>query len=172
MEFRKSSLEDIEGIMDIIKEAQAYLKREDIDQWQNGYPNEEVIRADIGKDESYGLVDDNIIMATTVLSFQGEATYKKIYQGQWLTDNRYGVIHRIAVGQSFKKKSLAGKVLSNIEDICREKGFLSLRIDTHKKNIPMRRFIEKNNFIYCGIIYLKDGNERMAFEKVLDIKKC
>jgi hypothetical protein len=27
--------------------------------------------------------------------------------------------------------------------------------------------LEKNGFIYCGIIYLSDGQERLAYEKVL-----
>ena len=43
MEFRRSKKEDIEEIMTIIKMAQKYLKEEEIDQWQKGYPNESVI---------------------------------------------------------------------------------------------------------------------------------
>ena len=43
MEFRKSTKSDITKIMDIVKQAQAYFKEQNIDQWQNNYPNEEVI---------------------------------------------------------------------------------------------------------------------------------
>ena len=31
----------------------------------------------------------------------------------------------------------------------------------------MQRAVVKNNFKRCGIIYLEDGSERIAFEKVL-----
>ena len=39
-------------------------------------------------------------------------------------------------------------------------------MDTHEDNISMQRLLEKNNFKYCGIIYLEDGNKRIAFEKL------
>ena len=51
MEFRKSVKSDIPKIMNIIKQAQAYFKNQNIDQWQNGYPNEKVINNDIENDE-------------------------------------------------------------------------------------------------------------------------
>ena len=43
---------------------------------------------------------------------------------------------------------------------------LSIRIDTHEDNKPMRRFLEKCGFKFCGIIYLEDGSKRLAYEKL------
>jgi hypothetical protein len=31
----------------------------------------------------------------------------------------------------------------------------------------MRRMLEKNGFVYCGIIYLESGDERVAYEKIV-----
>lgn len=76
MEFRKSVKSDIPKIMSIIKQAQAYFKDQNIDQWQNGYPNEEVINNDIKNEESYVMIKDNEILATTVISFHKESSYK------------------------------------------------------------------------------------------------
>ena len=42
----------------------------------------------------------------------------------------------------------------------------SLRIDTHRQNIPMQNSLVKNGFRYCGIIYLESGDERIAYQKV------
>ena len=39
MEFRKSELEDIPAIMQIINKAKIFLRDAGIDQWQKGYPN-------------------------------------------------------------------------------------------------------------------------------------
>ena len=48
---------------------------------------------------------------------------------------------------------------------------VSVRIDTHADNAPMRRAVEKFGFIPCGDITLTEGPEagapRIAFEKVL-----
>ena len=40
-------------------------------------------------------------------------------------------------------------------------------IDTHEDNQSMQKLLAKNQFSYCGIIYLSDGSKRLAFEKVL-----
>ena len=31
----------------------------------------------------------------------------------------------------------------------------------------MRRMLEKNGFVYCGIIYLESGDERVAYERIV-----
>ena len=41
----------------------------------------------------------------------------------------------------------------------------NIRIDTHRDNSIMRHCIEKYGFSYCGIIYLLDGAERLAYQK-------
>ena len=49
MNFRKSTKSDVSKIMEIVKQAQEYFKSQGIDQWQNNYPNDEVINNDILK---------------------------------------------------------------------------------------------------------------------------
>lgn len=168
MKFRKSEVKDIEAIMEIIKQAQDYLKDENIDQWQNNYPNKDIIKEDIDKGYSYILEDEGRILGTTALSFDGEPTYKLIEDGQWLTNDDYGVIHRIAVDLNLRGRGIGGDILDEVQKISRDRGIFSLKIDTHRKNKSMIKFLEKNGFKYCGIIYLKDGNERVAFEKLME----
>ena len=79
----------------------------------------------------------------------------------------YAVIHRIAVSEKIKGKGTAAKIIKLIEEKCKEKNIKSIKIDTHKDNISMQRLLEKSGFKYCGIIYLEDGNERIAFEKII-----
>ncbi|MFY9394774.1 MAG: hypothetical protein WBI32_09720 [Halanaerobiales bacterium] len=43
MLFRKAEYRDFNEIMAIIKEAQVHLRESGIDQWQNNYPNEEIV---------------------------------------------------------------------------------------------------------------------------------
>ena len=42
----------------------------------------------------------------------------------------------------------------------------NIRIDTHKQNIPMQKVIAKCEFIYCGIVFMQNGDERIAFQKL------
>lgn len=95
MEFRKSTESDIDEIMKIIRQAQVFLRTLGVDQWQNNYPNAESIRSDVERGNSYVLLKNKKIAATAAISFDGEKTYGSIYEGQWVTDQAYAVLHRI-----------------------------------------------------------------------------
>jgi len=64
---------------------------------------------------------------------------------------------------------------SELEKICMEKGIYSIKIDTHEDNEPMKGFLKKNGFEFCGVIYLDrepDLNaKRVTFEKILEKKE-
>ena len=167
MEFRKSKKSDLEQIMTIIKQAQAYFKEQGIDQWQNGYPNNETIESDINNKVSYVLIKDENIVATAAISFDKEETYDSIYDGEWLSNESYAVIHRIAVDNNLKGVGLASEIIKQVEELCIINNVHSIKIDTHEDNISMQNLLKKNDFIYCGKITLKDGAMRIAFEKIL-----
>lgn len=167
MEFRKTVKSDVTDVMKIIKQAQEYFKVQGIDQWQNNYPNEEVIIKDIENDESYVLIKDNEIVATTVISFNREKTYEAIFDGQWITDGEYAAIHRIAVADKFKGLGFSGKMINYAEKMCKDRNIKSIKADTHRDNLSMQALLGKNNFKYCGVIFLENGAERVAFEKTL-----
>lgn len=167
MGFRPSQPGDLAKIMMIIRQAQEYLRLAGIDQWQNGYPNKETIWRDIERGNSYVLTEDDQVVGTTVLEFDGDPNYDTIYEGAWITTGPYGAIHRIAVANQFKGGGLATKMIRAMAALCRQQGVLSLRVDTHKDNKSMQTMLQKNGFQYCGVIHLADGSPRVAFEKVL-----
>ena len=166
--FRRTTPSDLKDILSIIVKNQAYFKEQGINQWQNGYPNELVLINDIAHGESYILEHNNQIIATTVISFHKEPTYSVI-KGQWITDTPYAVIHRIAVAPQAKGNGAAKRLFDEAEKICKQRMINSLRIDTHPQNKSMIRAIEKQGFVFCGIIHLTTGDERVAYEKVLNV---
>lgn len=168
MIFRKTTYADIPAVFTIIRQAQYYLKSKQIDQWQNGYPNEASLAADIEHGYSYVMEKDGIIVGTLALIFDAEPTYTHIYEGNWkTTDTCYATLHRVAVAEQWKGTGIAGKMLAEVKQICRLHSVSSIRMDTHRENTSMQRMMQKNGFAYCGIIYLEDGAERLAFEKLL-----
>ncbi len=167
MEFRRAVEADINHILNIIHQAQEYLKKAGIDQWQNGYPDIETIKRDIENKHGYVLGNAGRITGTIAVSFDGEMTYNNIYDGVWLTLDNYAVIHRLAVDSSLKGSGLASAMISETEKLCRCKAVSGIRVDTHENNISMQTLLKKNGFRYCGVIYLEDGSKRLAFEKIL-----
>ncbi|MCI1858907.1 MAG: GNAT family N-acetyltransferase [Sporolactobacillus sp.] len=165
--FRRTHEADVDRVMEIIAQAQRFFQARKIDQWQNGYPNPQSIISDIRNGYGYVLEKAGRIVATAAISFDGEPTYRRIVDGRWSTDEPYAVVHRIAVESSEKGAGLASTIMKQVETMCRKKGISTIRIDTHRDNRPMQRVLEKNHFRCCGIIFLADGSERLAFDKRL-----
>ena len=167
MEFRQAKISDLDQIVEIIELSKKYLKETKVDQWQNGYPAKEDLRRDIESGNSYVLTNKDEIVATTVISLDGESTYDSIFNGEWITNTEYIVMHRVAVHDKYKGKGIFKELIKEAESLALNKGIFSIKIDTHRDNISMQRAVVKNNFKRCGIIYLEDVSERIAFEKVL-----
>ena len=93
--------------------------------------------------------------------------YDNIYTGKWLSNNEFAVVHRIAVDNNCKGLGLSSLIIKNAEKLWLERCVHSIKIDTHKENKSMQNLLKKNDFEYCGIIYLEDRSKRIAFEKIL-----
>ncbi len=160
-----ATLIDISEIWAIIQQAILKRKEEGSEQWQNGYPNEDVIQNDIRKNDGWVLVRGTEVIAYVALIFDGEPAYENI-EGKWLSHQPYACVHRMAVKQLPGIKGLATHIMQQVEQICLEKGIYSIKIDTNFDNAAMLRIIEKLQYTYCGEVFYQ-GKPRKAFEKCL-----
>ena len=167
MTIRLAEKKDIDRIMQIIADARESIGRLGIDQWQYGYPTRDIVKEDVMLERSFVAIQDDEICATFALMLHGEPTYKKIYCGAWLSDGEYLALHRIAINSAHRGKGIAEEIISFLCQFANENGYSSVRVDTHHGNIPMRKMLEKNGFEYCGTIRLLDGQERVAYEKLV-----
>jgi len=167
MDFVKAEIKEIPDIMNIIKNAQKYLKEEGIDQWQNNYPNPETLVNDINNQNSYLIKKENKIIATAAIIFGEDPTYNLIENGEWISKGLYGVIHRAAVAPEYRGRGIISLIFKKTFQMGLDLGAKSIRIDTHQDNSSMQRAVKKAGFKYCGIIYTKDGSKRLAYERLI-----
>lgn len=158
MTIRHSQIEEINRIMETYDFARKLMiANGNVSQWIDGYPSEELIRNDIYNKNSFIIEDKGKILGVFTFIIGDEPTYSKI-EGKWINDDIYGTIHRIAGAETGNK----------IFDLCLKYCFniiSNIRIDTHEDNKIMRRLLEKNGFIRCGIIYVSNGTPRIAYQK-------
>lgn len=169
MKIRNAELCDLPYLLEMLENAKASLRALGIDQWQNGYPNENTLREDIQNKICRVVIDDeNNILASAAVYVGDEPTYHEIYNGAWQTENKiYGIVHRIMAANHAKKRGAASFLMTYCAKLSLEAGVTSMRCDTHPGNIIMQHTLEKNGYIRCGIIHLTDGADRFAYEKVL-----
>lgn len=158
---RKADFADFPRILEIYEEARQYMRLSgNPNQWWDYHPAESVLRQDIADRKLYLCVADAEIMGVFFYEQGSDPTYEHIERGQWLNDNPYGVIHRIAAAH--RGKGVATFCFHWALAQCPD-----LRIDTHEDNIAMQKALEKNGFRRCGIIRIFNGDERIAYHKAM-----
>lgn len=156
---RQANMDDLKDILIIIKQAQQRMKRLGLNQWQNNYPNESIIVKDIEGGHVYVYEDTHILATMSV--FDHDPVYDKII-GKWLNDNKYCVIHRIAVSDEAVGLNITDKLYKFVLEHFKVK---DIRIDTHEENSAMIKSLKRNQFIYVGIVHVLTDpySKRLAF---------
>ena len=184
MTIRPATEADLPALRPVFEAAKGIMRSDgNFHQWDTpGFPPDTLLLRDIergggyvmetferwpveaGHDETKASVMPDLIghlpsrlVAYFALLSSPEPTYDVI-DGAWLTDKPYGVIHRMA-----SYPDVHG-VFASIMNFAATR-YAHLRIDTHRDNRIMRHLIEKHGFTYCGIIWLEDGSERLAYER-------
>jgi len=152
---------DTPEIMLVMEAAKKIMRSSgNMHQWADGYPSEAVILSDMEKHGGFVVEDAGRIVGYFAFLPSPEPTYSKIYDGAWLDDAlSYHVVHRIA-----SYPDVHG-IFSDIMAFCLSHD-ANIRIDTHQDNRIMQHNILKHGFTYCGIIYLANGDERLAYQKL------
>ena len=164
-QFRKATSMDIPAIWEILEMAIARRKADGSNQWQDGYPNPQVIKDDINQGFGYVLVQNNEVVGYVAILINDEPEYAKI-KGKWLTNEDFVVFHRVAISQKWLGQGLAKQLFIHIEDFARNQGIHSVKADTNFDNIAMLHLFETLGYTYCGEVYFR-GSPRKAYEKIL-----
>ena len=155
----KATFDDLPDVLRIYETARKFMADNgNPDQWANGHPRDSMLIEDIEAGRLYVVADEEGERVGVFAMLEGiDPTYVNIYDGSWRSDAPYIAIHRIA-GDGRKKG-----ILRECRDFAR--GFRPhLRIDTHEANIPMQGALRKLGFEYRGIIYLPNGESRIAYD--------
>ena len=164
--FQKATLDDIPQIWIILQQAILRRKNDGSNQWQDGYPNQNIIENDIQNDVGYVLTISEICVGYIAILINDEPAYDTI-NGQWLTNSDFIVVHRLAISDEFIGQGLAQKMMLFTEEIALKNNIISIKVDTNFDNIAMLKIFEKLGYTYCGEVQLRAGI-RKAFEKVID----
>jgi GNAT superfamily N-acetyltransferase len=166
--FSIAKTENLPQIWDILQKAIARRKADGSKQWQDGYPNPEVVKNDIEKGIGYVLTQNQEIIGYCAVLINDEPAYSGI-EGKWLSDNDFVVVHRIAIAETHLGKGLSKIMMSFIEELAVKNNIYSVKADTNFDNYAMMKSFENAGYVYCGEVYFR-GSARKAFEKVLDLE--
>lgn len=170
---RHSTPDDIGLILQMYDHSRGVMRADgNTAQWE-GYPMREDVEEDIRRGVSYVIEECKGVQGSTkecktdasggaigtfALVPGVEPTYDYIDHGRWIDEHTpYSTLHRLAAMPD--TQGIADIAFAFAKSKCNH-----LRVDTHHDNRPMRHILEKQGFVYCGVIYMPDGAPRDAYE--------
>lgn len=154
----KAKYKDLDELEIILLEQKQYLKKTNIPQWQGIYPSRDTLKNDIDNGILYVIKDENKCIGFFALVYP-DPNYLYIENGKWLIDSPYIAVHRMAITSAYKGQGIAKIAFDYLKN-----KYNHIRIDTHALNNSMNRCLIKNDFVYCGTVYMEDKTKRNAYE--------
>lgn len=164
---RKARTEDMEQIMELIARCVQVMQAGGSDQWDDSYPNREVIGQDIEHGTLYAYIDNGAVAGILVLDEHQNELYQSIKWSQ--EQGKALIMHRLAVHPEAQGKGIARKLIAYAEQYAREAGYSSIRLDTYTKNTPALALYPGLGYERRGEIFFPGRTASFpVFEKVLD----
>jgi ribosomal protein S18 acetylase RimI-like enzyme len=166
MIIRKANKEDLENIMKMYKSCVTGMLENGIDQWDDTYPNTEIISEDLNVGTYYVSEMDGAIIGGVNIDKNQDDTYLAL---DWEDkSDSFLVVHRLGVKEEFWNKKIGKDLMLFTEKLVIEKGLKSIRLDTYSGNPKAMEFYRRLGYIELGTIDLKPEKDKYyCFEKII-----
>ena len=166
MIIRKANKVDLENIMKMYKSCVKGMITNGIDQWDDTYPNTEIISQDLEVMTYYVAEIEGEIIGGINIDQNQDETYLAI---DWKDkSNSSLVVHRLGVKEENWGEDMGKRLMNFVEDLVVEKKLKSIRLDTYSGNPKAMEFYKRLGYTRLGHIYLKSNkNEYYCFEKII-----
>lgn len=155
LSIRKADSRDLDQIFDLFRKAIRVMNNLGIHQWDIFYPTKKILRTDISEGQLYVCETEGRIASVFVLNEEYDAVYD---QADWkYPDGRFAIIHRLCVHPDFQRIGVGSETLRLIEDLAREKGYSSLRLDVFSQNPYSNRMYAKLGYEKTGEAHWRKG---------------
>ena len=158
---RPALLSEVPRIMELIAHSRSIMRQNGNHSQWDGYPTADTIADDIRQGIGHVIESNQLAVGYFALLRTPEPTYAYIEDGRWLDDTTpYGTIHRLCCAPGVH--GIARQAFAFSETL-----FPSIRVDTHRDNAIMLHLFERLGYCRCGVVYMRDGSPRYAFQKMM-----
>lgn len=162
----KAKIDDKDNIMELISLCVNSMRAKEIFQWDEEYPNEEVVVKDIDEGNLYIMKDNNHIYGIITINEQQDEEYNTV---DWKS-KREGilVVHRLAVNPLNQSGGTGRSLMTFAENLVRQKHYNSIRLDTYSGNPIALSFYERLGYERVGHVYFTDRELPFyCYEKII-----
>lgn len=155
MNVRKAVQADLSEVFQVFQDAIRNLNANGIFQWDEIYPAEADLRADIEKETLYVCAVGDAIAAVFVLNRAYDPEYET---GDWqYGQSRFYVVHRLCVNPAFQGKGIGTRAMMAAESIVKQLGGESVRLDAFSQNLISNKLYQKLGYDKVGEVRFRKG---------------
>ena len=144
---RKATKQDLEAIMEILKESVDIMNQENNFQWDSAYPRRENFIDDIEKDSLYVTERDNKVAGFICINEIEPEEYATV---TWSSQHPCMVAHRMAVRPNQRNTGVGTELMNYTEQLARDRGIYYLKTDTNSRNTKMNALFRKCGYTLAG----------------------
>ncbi len=166
MNIRLATLEDIEPIMNLVREIVPVMRASGNFQWDDVYPNAGVFKKDVELKQLWVADIESEIGGFSAITTDQEAEYANV---GWDINEPAIVTHRLAVSIHHRRQGIGKALMRQAEIVALTKGINILRIDTNSNNKATRLLFPKLGYEYAGEtgLYFRPNLRFYCYEKIL-----
>ena len=164
---RRATLADLPAVLALVCAVVPLMNAGGNHQWTSDYPNEEVFRQDVAKQQLWVAERLGEIEGVAALTQDQDPEYAG---ADWDAAAPALVTHRLAVAPAAQGRGVAAALLRQAEHEAAQLGLRTLRVDTNSENVATQRLFPKLGYRFAGEINLafRPGLRFFCYEKRLD----
>jgi GNAT superfamily N-acetyltransferase len=162
---RRAHEDDLPRLCELLRACVAQMQGRGIDQWDDLYPTEATLRADVAAGTLYiAAATGRPIAGTFVVDQREEPEYAAV---AWrLVGAPVSVVHRLMIHPDCQRRGLARHLMTFAEIAARRAGCGAIRLDAFTGNAPSLRLYRGLGYADVGQVRFRKGLFR-CFEKDL-----
>ena len=155
LEFRKATAADLEAVYQVYTGAIAKMDNSGIPQWDEMYPDREILSEDISKNQLTVGTADGKIVCVYVINLECEEEYRS---GAWqYPDASFRVVHRLCVSAELQNRGVGRAVAMHIWDELKTEGVETIRLDAFTLNPSALKLYEDLGCVRVGYADWRKG---------------
>ena len=161
---RQAVISDLPDVLTLFSHATQSMIENGIFQWDDVYPDGQILKDDITGGKMYLYIIDHKLAAAFTINRISDPEY---IDGRWkYPEHSASIIHRLCVRPDCQNGGIGTKAVIAAERILKDNGIISVRLDAFPQNPAALRMYQKLGYTNVGTIHLRKGAFYL-YEKLL-----
>lgn len=166
MKIRLACIEELDVLHGIVEDAIRHMEQQGIAQWDEIYPNREILEKDLERQEMHVIELDDRVSGLIVMNEDQSPEYADVH---WRYPGRALVVHRLTIDPGYQRCGLATRLMDFAEKTAALEGYNCIRLDAFTRNPGAFGLYEDRGYRKAGLVRFRKG-EFYCYEK--PIKKA